>query len=62
MRFKRAGASAELHVYAAGGHGFGLRTTNKGALAGWADRFVEWLESTSFLHGRQTAPKAPTSP
>lgn len=59
LRFKRAGASAELHVYAAGGHGFGLRPTTHGALAGWPDRFVEWLESTGFLHGReQTVPKA----
>ena len=49
LRFKRAGASAELHVYSSGGHGFGLRAANKGALAGWSDRFVEWMESRSLL-------------
>ena len=27
LRFKRAGAPAELHIYGSGGHGFGLRPT-----------------------------------
>jgi endo-1,4-beta-xylanase len=49
LRFKRVGASAELHIYATGAHGFGLRTANKGALAGWPNRFVEWLEGLGFL-------------
>ena len=52
LRFKRAGASAELHVYATGGHGFGLRPGGKGAVAGWSDRFVEWLQSKNFLTPR----------
>ncbi len=52
LRFKRAGASAELHIYATGGHGFGLRAANKGALAGWSDRFAEWLDSKSFLSAK----------
>jgi endo-1,4-beta-xylanase len=45
LRFKRAGASAELHVYASGGHGFGVRDRNTGAIGGWTDRFLEWMES-----------------
>jgi endo-1,4-beta-xylanase len=49
LRFKRAGASAELHVYATGGHGFGLRPTMKGPLAGWPARFSEWLQSKGLL-------------
>jgi acetyl esterase/lipase len=44
LRFKRAGASAELHVYAGVPHGFGLRPKMQGAVAGWPDRFVEWLK------------------
>lgn len=48
LRFKRTGASAELHVYASGGHGFGVRSRNKGAIGGWADRFLEWMESKQF--------------
>jgi endo-1,4-beta-xylanase len=45
LRFKRVGASAELHIYATGGHGFGVRAANKGALGEWPDRFTEWLAS-----------------
>jgi acetyl esterase/lipase len=48
LRFKRAGASAELHIYATGGHGFGYRGGMKGALVGWPERFMEWLESRGF--------------
>jgi acetyl esterase/lipase len=53
LRFKRAGASAELHVYASGGHGFGVRSRNTGAIGGWSDRFLEWLASKQFLTAKQ---------
>ncbi|HYW46987.1 MAG TPA: hypothetical protein VE959_29240 [Bryobacteraceae bacterium] len=49
LAFKRAGGTAELHVYAGVGHGFGLRATNHGAVAGWIDRFREWLDGRGFL-------------
>jgi acetyl esterase/lipase len=49
LRFKRAGASAELHVYAGVGHGFGLRAGMKGPIAGWPERFAEWLDARGFL-------------
>lgn len=49
LRFKRVGASAELHVYASGGHGFGVRASNKGPHAAWADRFLEWMDGRGFL-------------
>ncbi|MHA3772149.1 alpha/beta hydrolase [Verrucomicrobiota bacterium sgz303538] len=49
LRFKRVGAPAELHIYSIGGHGFGLRASTKGALAGWPERFTEWLESRGIL-------------
>jgi acetyl esterase/lipase len=49
LRFKRVGVPAELHIYATGGHGFGLRATQRGALAGWPDRFLEWLDSQHLL-------------
>ena len=43
-----AGVSAELHVYAAGGHGFGMR---KGELpcATWPLRCEEWMRNRGFL-------------
>jgi len=43
LALKRAGASAELHVYSGVGHGFGLRQRNRGPVAGWPERFREWL-------------------
>ena len=49
LALKRAGASAELHVYAGVGHGFGMRETTKGAVSGWPSRFHEWLDSSGFL-------------
>jgi endo-1,4-beta-xylanase len=53
LRFKRIGASAELHVYATGGHGFGYRDGMKGALAGWPERFMDWLESRGFVDAKK---------
>jgi len=44
LQMKKAGASAELHVFSGVGHGFGLRDTLKGEVAGWPSRFLEWLE------------------
>ncbi len=49
LALKRAGASAELHVYAGVGHGFGMRETTKGAVTSWPVRFHEWLDSSGFL-------------
>lgn len=53
LRFRKVKASAELHVYATGGHGFGVRPNMKGALAGWPDRFLEWLESKGMMGGKK---------
>jgi acetyl esterase/lipase len=39
---KRTGVAAELHVYAAGGHGFGLGVRG-GEIADWKYCFLEWL-------------------
>lgn len=48
LKYKRAGIPAELHIYANTGHGFGLRPTNKAAVAGWPMRFIEWLSVMGF--------------
>ncbi len=52
LKYKDAGVPAELHVYANAGHGFGLRSTNTGAVAGWPARMAEWLTEM-----RITAPR-----
>lgn len=52
LAMKRVKASAELHVYAGVGHGFGMRKSNDGAVAGWPDRFYEWLGAKGFLKSK----------
>jgi endo-1,4-beta-xylanase len=50
--FKKAGVSAELHEYAGVGHGFGLRLSQHGAVADWAQVFVEWMDTKGLLRGK----------
>ncbi len=40
--------SAELHLYAKGGHGFGMRRQNL-PTDHWIDRFADWLEQQGLL-------------
>ena len=48
IALRKVGVSAELHIYAGVGHGFGLRSSNKGPVAAWPERFVEWLQEQGF--------------
>ena len=53
---KRANVPTELHVYAQGGHGFGVRKSTLPCSA-WTDRFVDWLQSQGMLRtGVQAKP------
>jgi acetyl esterase/lipase len=45
---RRAGVSAEMHIYATGGHGFGLRPSDK-PCSTWPQRCEEWMRSQGFL-------------
>jgi acetyl esterase/lipase len=45
---KKAGVPAELHVYASGGHGFGLRPTGR-PCATWPQRCAEWMKAQGIL-------------
>jgi acetyl esterase/lipase len=45
---RKAGAKAELHVYASGGHGFGLRPSDQ-PCSTWPQRCAEWLGTQGFL-------------
>ena len=50
--WKAAGCSAELHLYAQGGHGFGL--LQQGLPSDhWIDRFWDWLEAQSLVPARR---------
>lgn len=48
LAMKRAGVSAELHIYATGGHGFGVRKVDSPCV-GWTDRFSEWMQKQGFF-------------
>src|SRR2546428_750189 len=43
LKVKQAGVPAELHIYSSGGHGFGLRSSNRKPVGTWIARFEEWL-------------------
>jgi acetyl esterase/lipase len=47
-RWTAAHKSAELHLYAKGGHGFGMRKQNL-PTDHWIDRFADWLELSGWL-------------
>jgi acetyl esterase/lipase len=48
LALKHVGVPAELHIYASGGHGFGMRPIGKPA-ATWPKRCEEWLRDTGVL-------------
>ena len=43
-----AGKSAELHLFAQGGHGFGMRKQQL-PTDRWIERFAEWMDAQGFL-------------
>jgi acetyl esterase/lipase len=47
-KWTSAHKSAELHIYAKGDHGFGMRTQNI-PTDHWIDRFADWLELQGWL-------------
>lgn len=44
LALKKAGVPAELHVFASGGHGFGIKSSDKTA-AGWTTAYEAWLRT-----------------
>ena len=53
LALKKAGVPAELHVYASGGHGFGLRPSDK-PCSTWPQRCADWMKDQGLL--KPTAP------
>jgi hypothetical protein len=52
LSLKEAGVSAELHVFAHTGHGFGMRPNNPLPVFGWIELFLQWLSAENFLSRR----------
>ncbi len=46
---KAKGISVETHLFAHGGHGFGLRKTIGMPAAVWPDLFVSWARTTGLV-------------
>jgi acetyl esterase/lipase len=46
---RRAGGSAEVHVYDAGGHGYGLRPDPALPVTSWPERAAAWLRRRGWL-------------
>lgn len=58
LEYKRQNLSAELHICAKGGHGFGMRKS-KDPISDWPTRCGEWMQSIGLLgtpagHGNET--------
>ena len=51
VELKKAGVPAELHVYTRGGHGYGIRSSDR-PVTTWHHRLGEWLASQGFLKRR----------
>lgn len=64
-RLREHGVPAELHAYAKGGHGYGIRPSNN-PVSRWSDHLTAWLKSSGFLDkpsaARKTAPTSGSTP
>lgn len=54
---KKAGVPVEMHLYASGGHAFGLRPTEK-PITGWPILFLQWIQTIG-INGRKTGEPPP---
>jgi acetyl esterase/lipase len=54
LALKDAGVPAELHIYETGGHGYGLRPTEK-PVTMWSKRCEEWMRARGILDVKSAA-------
>jgi len=59
---RRHGIAADLHVYAKGGHGFGMRRQPVRPVSDWPARTAEWMASMGFTAETGEQPHAPRKP
>lgn len=55
-RWRAAGLPAELHLYASGGHGFGMRTQGLPSDT-WIERFGDWLTANDLMESESAVPR-----
>ena len=51
-KFKKAGVPAEAHIYSSGGHGYGIRPSDK-PISKWHLRLGEWMKASGLLNRKQ---------
>jgi len=49
VELKKVGVPTELHIYDAGGHGYGLRLVNTLPITTWPKRCEEWMQRRGLL-------------
>jgi endo-1,4-beta-xylanase len=49
LMLKEAKVPAELHIYASGGHGWGIRPATTQPAGTWPDRFLDWLRDRGLI-------------
>ncbi len=50
LKYREANIPAQLHIYAASGHGFGYRENATKAEKGWLDRLLDWMKDLNFIN------------
>ena len=53
LALRKAKVPLELHVYTAGGHGYGLRPQANLPVTSWPERLADWMRSRSLLAKRE---------
>lgn len=62
-QLRKAGVSAELHMFADMDHGFNIAAHSESlTILHWPDRLAEWLSDGGWLHERASADAAPFHP
>ncbi len=51
LDLQKQGVSSEMHIYASGAHGFGMRPSEK-PVATWPDRLRDWMAERKLLGQR----------
>ncbi len=56
LEYKKLNLPAELHIYAKGGHGFGMKKSGN-PVQNWLERVGEWMDSMGWMTPEGTATK-----
>lgn len=52
LKYKKLNIPAELHIFAATGHGFGLRASSKGSMSLWPEEVYQWMQGIKLIRNK----------